>query len=156
MDSKIAKTITITRAQEIYLAWTTDVLLYIVVLNLFVEYLEAIVIDSFFISILTAVLLKAMIRVIGGFEHRVSNFFKQREGAINRILGILSVFAILFLSKFVILEVVDIVFGDHVDLGGLVEIIALVLTLIIVTQGSYWIFRRLGSQDEEAAESLRP
>ena len=101
------KTVTITRAQEIYLSWMMDILLYIVVLNLFVEYLEAIVIDSFFISILTAVLLKAMIRVIGGLEHRVSHYFKQKEGTLYRILGIISVFSILFFSKFLILEVVE-------------------------------------------------
>ena len=156
MDMKSTKTVTITRSQEIYLSWVTDVLLYIVVLNLFVQYLEAVVIDSFLISILTAILLKAMLVVIGGVEHRVSHYFKQREGTIYRILGILVTFSILFLSKFLILEVVNLVFGDHVELGHLIEVIALVLTLIIVTQGSYWVFRRLGRHDEEASERLRP
>ena len=46
---------TTTRRQEIFLSWTSDVLIYIVVLNLFVEYNPKIVIDSFTISIFTAI-----------------------------------------------------------------------------------------------------
>ena len=117
-------TITITRAQQRFFSWMTDVLVYTVVLNLFVEHLDAVVIDSFTISIFTAVLLKLMLDVILGFEHNVNEFFAQKEGAVYRVLGTVSMFAILFLSKFLILEVVDIVFGDHVDLGHLIEVIA--------------------------------
>ena len=47
-----------TRAQQRFASWTADVLVYIVVLNLFVDFVDTIVIDSFWISILTAVLLK--------------------------------------------------------------------------------------------------
>ena len=47
------RTVTITRKQEIFFSWMSDVLIYTVVLNLFVEYADAVVIDSFTISILT-------------------------------------------------------------------------------------------------------
>ena len=63
--------VTITENQQRYMSWTSDVLVYIVVLNLFVEFVDAIVIDSFWISILTAVLLKALLDVVIRLEHRV-------------------------------------------------------------------------------------
>ena len=59
---------TLTRAQYTYVSWYVDILIYTVVLNLFVEYVEAIQIDSFTISLLTAILLKALLALIGGFD----------------------------------------------------------------------------------------
>ena len=52
----------------------------------------------------------------------MSGWFKRHEGSGWRLLGLVTMFAILFLSKFVILEVIDIVFGDRVTLGGFIEV----------------------------------
>lgn len=142
------RTVTITRKQEVFFSWMSDVLVYTVVLNLFVEHVDAIVIDSFTISIFTAALLKALLDFVMGFEHRVSHFFQQREGTIYRVLGIVSMFAILFFGKFFILEVVDIVFGDHVDLGHFVEIVVLILALMITRELVNRIFLWLGKTPE--------
>jgi hypothetical protein len=141
-------TIQTTRAQLRFASWMTDVLVYTVVLNLFVEYSEAIVIDSFTISLLTAVLLKLLLDVIKGIEHRVLRFFQQKEGTLYTVLGGLSVFGILFLSKFAILEIVDIVFGDHVDLGHFIDIIALIVTMIVARRLVDLAWDRLGPAPE--------
>jgi hypothetical protein len=55
-------------------------------------------------------------------------------------------YAILFFSKFVVLEVIDIVFGDLVTLGGFLEVVVLVLTMILARLGLTWTYRRLGEQ----------
>ena len=136
--------ITITRNQERFASWMTDVLVYTVVLNLFVEYWDAIVIDSFTISLFTAVLLKLLLDILTGVEHRVAHYFQQREGTLYKVLGVASIFAILFLGKLVILEVVDIVFGDHVDLGHFIDVVALIIAMIAATQLMRWFYRRLG------------
>ena len=136
--------ITITRNQERFASWMTDVLVYTVVLNLFVEYWDAIVIDSFTISLFTAVLLKLLLDILTGVEHRVAHYFQQREGTLYKVLGVASVFAILFLGKLVILEVVDIVFGDHVDLGHFIDVVALIIAMIAATQLMRWFYRLLG------------
>ena len=143
--------VTITRNQLLFVDWMTDVLIYIIVLNLFVEYWDAIVIDSFTISILTAVLLKAMLDVIAGVEHRVAGFFRAREGAIYTVLGAISVFSILFLSKLLILEIVDLVFGDHVELGHFVEVIVLIVSMIVARKLVGVIYRSLGDPQAEPA-----
>ena len=128
----------------------TDVLIYIVVLNLFVEYSDAIVIDSFTISILTAVLLKAILDVLGGFEHRVAHYWQQKEGTVNKVLGYLSVFGILFLGKFAILEIVNIVFGDHVDLGHFIDVVLLIIAMIAARELMRLFYERLGEPASEA------
>ncbi len=136
-----------TPRQEIFLSWTTDVLIYIVVLNLFVEYNPKIVIDSFTISILTAILLKILLELILRFEHRVANFFKSRPGRLSNFLRIISTWIILFLSKFLILEVVDIVFGEHVELGKFLDVIILVIALIATREVIQRIYFSLGESD---------
>src|SRR4249920_78386 len=109
--------ITINASQARFISWVTDVLIAVVVLNFFVEYVGGVVIDSFTISVLTAILLKLMLDAIKGLEHRVASYFRTKEGTFFKVLGFVTVFAILFLSKFVILEAVNLVFGDHVQLG---------------------------------------
>ena len=75
--------------QLTYLGMMTSVLVNIVVLNLFVEYADNVVIDSFTISIFTAILLSGMLYVITRFEHRISDFFFERhEGSLWRIGGV--------------------------------------------------------------------
>jgi hypothetical protein len=149
--STASKTITMTRAQERFASWMSDVLVYTVVLNLFVEYVDAVVIDSFTISLLTAVLLKLMLDLTLGIEHRVAHFFKQKEGTIYRVLGAVSVFAILFAGKLLILEVVDIVFGEHVDLGHFVEVVALIVAMIATRELMEWVYNRLGDAGRRAS-----
>ena len=77
----------------------------------------------------------------------MSGWFKRREGSGWRALGLVTMFSILFVSKFVILEVIDIVFGDRVTLGKFIEVAALVVTMILARQGVAWTYRRLGEQD---------
>ena len=50
-------------------------------------------------SILTAILLWVMLELVKGFEHRVTRYFRAKEGAVFKILGYLAVFSILFGSK---------------------------------------------------------
>jgi hypothetical protein len=139
-----AATVTISRDQQRFADWVTDVLVDIVVLNLFVEFVDTVVIDSFWISILAAILMKLMLDAVTGLERRVSRYFAAKEGSTNRVLRFLSVWLILFLSKFVILEAVNLVFGDHVELGHFVEILLIIVGMLGTRAALGAIYRRLG------------
>ena len=147
MTTPPSDAITINRRQERFVSWVVDILVYTLVLGLFVEYIDSVVIDSFTIVLLTAVLLKALLVVIVGFEHRVNDYFKRRDGTGNRVLGVAATLSILFLSKFVILEAVDIVFGDRVELGGFCMIVILIIAMMVVRAVVELIYRRLGSTE---------
>jgi len=131
-----------TKNQMIFFSWTKDVLIYVLVLNLFVEYSPVVIIDSFTISILTAILLKILLEIILKLEHKVSHFFKS-----NKFLRILFGWLILFGSKFVILEIINFVFGEHVELGKFLDVILLVIALILSRELFQWLYRRLGKTD---------
>ena len=142
------RTVTISKKQDVFFSWTSDVLIYTIVLNLFVEHVDAVVIDSFTISILTAVLLKILLDVVMGLEHRVHHYFAQKEGAVFKFFGTGALFAILFLGKLFILEVVNLVFGDHVELGHFVDVLALVLALMITRELFHRFYLWLGVPSE--------
>jgi hypothetical protein len=130
-------------AQARFVSWVSEVLVDIVVLNLFVEFVHTIVIDSFVISILTALLLKLMVDAVKGLEHAVSASLAAKEGAAWRPLRYVAVWLILFLSKFVILEVVNVVFGDHVELGSFIEVAGIVVTMLVANAILQRIYRAL-------------
>jgi hypothetical protein len=138
--------LTVTPAQERFTSWVSDVLIDIVVLNLFVEFAHTVVIDSFAISILTALLLKLMVDAVKGLEQRVSAYFAAKPGTVSKILRVVAVWLILFLSKFVILEVVNFVFGDHVELGSFIEIVAIVIAMLAANAALQTAYQKLGGE----------
>lgn len=143
--------VVITKKQRQYASWTSDVLVYIVVLNLFVEFNDAIVIDSFWISILTAVLLKGLLDIIIHLEERVGDFFDKKGGSFFKVIGIATKFLILFTSKFIILEVVDIVFGDHVELGHFIDVLVLIIAMMATKAIMRKIYLSLGESTSSAS-----
>lgn len=136
----------ISGGQSVFTSWTTEVLLNIIVLGLFVEYSDGIVIDSFTIVIFTAVVLKALLGVTFAVEHRARNFFWRRGGTINRVLGVVTMWAILFSSKFVILEIIDIIFRDDVEIDGFVPLVLLIITMIVAERAVEVVNERLGGR----------
>jgi hypothetical protein len=141
--------IEITQRQRTFGSYAADVLIYIVVLNLFVEFADSVVIDSFTISIFTAFVLKILLDIILRFEHRVSEFFARYDNAVARVLRFAAVWVILFGSKFVILEVIDIIFGDHVDLGGFLMVIGLVIAMMVTREVFARIYTALGERSAD-------
>ena len=135
---------TITRAQFGFSSALMQILIAVVVLNLFVEYVHTVVIDSFTVSVLTAVLLWLMLRVITRLERRVAAYFRRKEGAFYRVLRYLCVWAILFVSKFVIVEVVALATAGRATLGQFFEVVAIVLVLMAADYLLGWVYRRLG------------
>jgi len=143
-----ARTVTITRAQEVYASWYIDVLIYTVVLNLFSEYSEHVRIDSFTISILTALLLKLMLVFLERIEDRVHEYFGEKEGTWPKVLNVVISVTLLIVGKLFILEAVNFVFGDRVELGHFVQVLVLILTMIVTRAIAVWFYKRLGTGDE--------
>ena len=116
--------------QERFLRGMLGVLVDVTILALFVEHWDRFVIDSYTIALLTAILLQAMLKATLALEHRLAGFFRNRTRAGTTALRVLTTWVLLFASKVVILETVDIVFGDDVDFGGLLPFIVLVVVML--------------------------
>ncbi len=116
-------------------AAVVDVFVYVVVLNLFVEYLPRVLSETFTLSLLTAVLLKGVLEVVVAAKNRVKARFRQASTPIGKVVAAVLLWLVLFGSKFLVLETVDLVFGDRVSLGGFFSVTLLILALLLSRAG---------------------
>ncbi|WP_239071066.1 hypothetical protein [Cellulomonas chitinilytica] len=107
-----------------------DVFVYVVVLNLAIEYLPAVLSESFTLSLLTAVLLKVALEVVLRVKGRVVARFRAATTRRARVVAALALWVVAAGSKLVVLWLVDVVFGDAVSLGGFVPVTLLVVALL--------------------------
>lgn len=133
--------------QRLFIRYFTAILIDLTVLNLFVEYSEYVVIDSFTISLLAALLLQILLKLTIAFEHRVAAWFKTKPGGFAKFMRYLTAWLILFGSKFVILEALALAFGDKVNFGGplhgIVILIVVVITMLVAEEAIVRLYRRL-------------
>ena len=108
-----------------------DVFVYVVVLNLFVEYLPQVISESFTLSLLTAALLKGVLELVVLAKNWVKARFRQASTPFGKAIAGLLLWVVLFGSKFLVLEAVDFVFGSRVSLGGFFSVTLLILVLLL-------------------------
>lgn len=120
-----------TVSPDAVVAGIVDVFVYVVVLNLFVEYLPAVVSETFTLSLVTAVLLKVVLEVVVLAKDRVKARFRAATSVPGRVGAALLLWLVLFGSKFLVLEVVELVFGDRVRLGGFFSVTLLIVVLMV-------------------------
>ncbi|MCW0215748.1 MAG: hypothetical protein OJJ54_20525 [Pseudonocardia sp.] len=112
-------------------AAVVDILVYVVVLNLFVEYLPQVITETFTLSLLTAALLKGILEVVVAAKNRVKARWRAATTPIGKVIAAVMLWAVLFGSKFLVLEAVDLVFGARVSLGGFWSVTLLILALLL-------------------------
>lgn len=126
-----------------------DVFVYVVVLNLAIEYLPAVISEGFTLSLLTAVLLKLSLEVVIILKGRAVARFSGAMTLRGRVLAGVLLWLVAAGSKIAVLELVSLVFGDAVSLGGFVSVTLLVLSLLL----SRAAVRRLLSSGQQMSNS---
>lgn len=112
-----------------------DVLVYVVVLNLAVEYVPSVISEGFTLSLVTAVLLKVALEVVILLKGRVLDRLRAATTRRGKVAAAVSLWVVAAGSKLVVLELVDLVFGDAVSLGGFVPVTLLVVALLLSRAG---------------------
>ncbi|WP_344428185.1 hypothetical protein [Pseudonocardia ailaonensis] len=116
-------------------AGIVDVFVYVVVLNLFIEYFPAAISETFTLSLVTAVLLKVVLEGVVAVKDRVKRRFLEATGPLGKVFAAVLLWAVLFGSKFLVLEVVALVLRGRVELGGFFSVTLLILVLMIARAG---------------------
>lgn len=119
--------------QLLFIKFILAVLVDLVVLGLFNEYWEYVVIDSFSIALIAALLLQILLKLTLIFEHKVAAYFNKKSGTLPKVMRFLSAWAILFFSKLIMLEAINQAFGDHVlFLGPFHGVIAFIVVVVAI------------------------
>jgi len=108
-----------------------DLFVYVVVLNLAIEYVPSVISESFTLSLLTALLLKIALELVLLLKGHVLTWFRAASRPSAKLAAALALWVVAAGSKLVVLKLVDLVFGDKVSLGGFVPVTLLVITLLV-------------------------
>lgn len=107
-----------------------DVFVYVVVLNLAIEYVPSVISEGFTLSLLTAALLKIALELVILLKTRLITRLRAADTQRAKLAVAVSLWAVAAGSKLVVLGLVDLVFGDAVSLGGFVSVTVLVVALL--------------------------
>ena len=128
--------------QQFFLKYLTWVLVDLTVLNFFAEYWDRVTITSFGVSLFIAITLQILLKMTIALEHRISDYMKSNEKLNKKILHIFSTWFILFASKFVMLWVLQIIFGDAIVFSGAYHgVVAFIVVVIAILAAEYILTR---------------
>lgn len=102
-----------------------------VVLNLAIEYVPSIISESFPLSLLTAALLKIALELVILLKGKILSRLRAADTRRAKLAAAVTLWVVAAGSKLVVLEVVDLVFGDAVSLGGFISVTLLVAALLV-------------------------
>jgi len=143
-----------TTSQKMFVRYLLATLIDLTVLNLFDEYWGHVVVESFTISILAAVLLQVLLKATLAVEHRVATYFNAKSGAMAKVLRLLVAWLVLFGSKFVMLGAIYLAFEDEVrftgPLHGVLAFIVVVVVMLVAEEITVRIYRRLADHSQPA------
>ena len=108
-----------------------DLFVYVVVLNLAIQYVPSVISENFTLSLLTAALLKAALEVVIILKTKVVRRFRAATTRSTRWTAAALLWVVAAGSKIVVLELVDLVFGDSVSLGDFISVTLLVVALLL-------------------------
>lgn len=128
--------------QQIFLKYLTWVLVDLTVLNFFAEYWDKVTITSFGVSLFIAITLQVLLKMTIALEHRISVYMKSNEKLDKKILHIFTTWFILFSSKFVMLWILQLLFGDMIVFSGAYHgVVAFIVVVVAILAAEYMLTR---------------
>ena len=127
-----------------------DVFVYLVVLGLFTQFFPNVITESFIVSLLTAVLFKLALEVIAILKTRILDRVRASRTVARKTLNAALLVLLGAGSKFLILWITDLVFGDAVQLGGFFSVTLLIIVLMAARLGIRLIIDRAWPRDGTA------
>jgi hypothetical protein len=123
-------------------------LIYAVVIGFLNDYTSIVDARSFSTIFYAAIVLEILTYLAFLLKGKIVGWLKDRQGLIYRIAMFFFVWLVMFLSKFVFVWVVDIIFGDNINIYGFFGILLLVLCVTIIHKLADETFRLLGDTEK--------
>ncbi len=118
--------------QKIYRDVILGTLIYSVVLGFFNDYTDILHTGTYSVTFAVAIVMEILTYLTFMFKDVVLDWFKNKEGEGYKYARYFSIWLILFLSKFIFLEVIAIVFRNEVKISGFIGLLVIVICLTIV------------------------
>lgn len=119
-------------SQDLFRSMLIGTLLYSVVLGFFNDYTDILSTKSYSTTFLAAFVMQILTYLTFALKDIVKAKFKNKEGKKYKIALGLSIWLILFLSKFVFLAVIDVTFGDNVEIRGFFGLMGMIICMTLI------------------------
>jgi len=130
--------------QELFRTMFVGVLLYTVVLGFFNDYTHILHTGTYSVTFMVAIVLQVLTYLTFAFKDWVVKRIKNRGGNNQKLGIVLSVWAIMFFSKFVFLGAISVIFRGEVEISGFVGLLIIVACLTLVQWLVEAIYEKLG------------
>ena len=153
MSDKKATQETYNNLQRIYVRYVMATLIDLVVLGLYSRYWDAVVISSFTIALMAAVVLQITMQIALNVEHVIGKYIQTKAKKNARKIRIFTAWATLFVSKLLILGLLSFLFADNVHfigiMHGVIPFLCVVFTMIGVEALNRKIYLSFSDRSEE-------
>jgi hypothetical protein len=123
-------------------------LIYAVVLGFFNDYTSIVDAKSFSTIFYAAAVLETLTYCAFLLKDKIIALLNNRQELIYRILLFFCVWLVMFLSKFVFIWVIDLIFGNNINILGFFGILLIVLCVTIIHKLAEKAFIGLGDSKE--------
>lgn len=138
-----AKTVSLNKRQVAYQQIFIGTLIYAVVLGLFNDYTDVVWAKSFSTILLAGFVLEVLTYLTFSFKRVAVAWHKNSFLRAHKAAKIFIIWLIMFLSKFVFIWVLDVVFGSYLAVDGFMGILLVAASATIAQQMGYLVFRKL-------------
>ena len=125
--------------------------IYAVVLGFFNDYTQLVEAKSFSTIFLASIVLEALTYVAFLGKGRIMAWAKGRAGMVYKFLMFFCIWLIMFVSKFVFVWAIDLIFAGNITIHGFFGILLVVVSVTVVHKAADFIFIRLGKGNNQAS-----
>lgn len=133
----------LSKKQLIFREMVFGTLMYAVVLGFFNDYTAVLDTTSYSTTFFVAVVMQVLTYLTLLVKKLVARQFRHKPGKWAKVWLGISVWLVLFLSKFVFLAVLDFVFGSALQISGFVGLMVIIVTMTIAKLGIDYLFNKL-------------
>lgn len=123
-------------------------LIFASVLGIFNDYSNIVYATSFSTILLASFVLELLTFATFWLKKKVVKFISAHFRTTRNLHKLVSVWPIAFLSKFVFIWVLDLLFNDYIYIKGFFGILLVVLTVVVIQRLALWFFMYLGKQEK--------
>ena len=128
----------VNNSQMLFLVYIICILVDMTILNIYAEFSHSVYVESFSITIFIAIFLQLFIVLTKQVEHKLSKFFGDKKNYLTKIKYFLSLWALLFLSKVLMLHGANLIFGDKINFYGMFDgLLAFIILIFSFLLGEY-------------------
>ncbi len=119
-------------------------LIYAVVIGFLNDYTTIVSAKSFSTIFFASVVLELLTALAFALKKRIIAWLSDRDGALYLALKLFCVWLVMFLSKFIFIWALDVIFEGYIAIHGFFGILLVVLSVTVIHRLAYMVFSKLG------------